>query len=124
SGYASSNLVAHADRCTSSAGCIITTTPPIDLTGYQDVTLKFWRYVDNNIDSNERLRVQIFDGTNWNTIVEWTNGIGDDDIWHQESFDLPANYLINNFNVRFVSKESSSSEEVEIDDVLISGIKI
>ncbi|MEM2760947.1 MAG: fibronectin type III domain-containing protein [Nitrososphaerales archaeon] len=119
SGYPSSNLVAHADQCTSSAGCILTMATPLDLTGYQKVTLKFWRYVDNNLDAGEFLRVQIYDGTTWNSIFSWTHGQGDDDIWHLETYDLPAKYLVNNFNLRFISKESSSLEEVEIDDVLI-----
>ncbi|HLE34914.1 MAG TPA: Ig-like domain-containing protein, partial [Nitrososphaerales archaeon] len=116
--HASTNKVAHADRCTSSAGCMLTMKNSIDLSGYQSVTLTFWRYVDNELDNNEFLRVQVFDGTNWNTIFSWTNGSGDDDLWHQETVNLP---LVNNFNVRFVSKESSTGEATEIDDLSISG---
>ncbi len=121
-GYISSNTVAHADRCTSSAGCILTMKNAIDLTGYQSATIKFWRYVDNDLDNNEFLRVQVFDGTNWNTIFSWTNGNGDDDTWRQETFNLPASYLNAGFNVRMVSKQSSSSEDVEVDDFKISAV--
>ncbi|MGH9923051.1 MAG: cadherin-like domain-containing protein, partial [Nitrososphaerales archaeon] len=121
-GHTSSNLVAHADRCTSSAGCILTMKNAIDLSGYQSATIKFWRYVDNDLDNNEFLRVQVFDGANWNTIFSWTHGSGDDDTWRQETFNLPASYLNSSFNLRFVSKQSSSSEDTEIDDVLISGV--
>jgi hypothetical protein len=117
-GHASTNKVAHADRCTSSAGCMLTMKDSIDLSSYQSATLTFWRYVDNDLDSNEFLRVQVFDGTNWNTIFSWTNGSGDDDVWHQETVNLP---LVNNFNLRFVSKENSTSEATEIDDLSISG---
>ncbi|MFY3739953.1 MAG: serine protease AprX [Candidatus Nitrosomirales archaeon] len=119
-GHTASNLVAHADRCTSSTGCILTSNA-VDLSGYQSATLTFWRYVDNDLDNNEFLRVQIFDGTNWNTIFSWTNRSGDDDTWHQETFNL-SGYLNSGFNLRFVSKQSSSSEDTEIDDVLISGV--
>lgn len=49
-GYTSSNRVAHADACTSSVGCRLAITNSIDLSGYQSVTLKFWRYVDNSLD--------------------------------------------------------------------------
>jgi len=123
-GYPSSNMVAHAHSCTSSTGCIITMNSPIDLkSAYQSATLTFWRYVDNNLDNGEFLRVQVFDGNNWITVASWTNAAGDDDTWHQETVDLSL-YLVDDFNLRFVSKESSSSEEVEIDDVLITGIKI
>ncbi len=117
----SGNLVAHADACTSSAGCILTLKDPIDLSKFQSATLKFWRYVDNDIDSGEFLRVQVFNGISWATIFEWTNGKGDDDTWHHESFGL-SNYLVNGFKIRFISKQSSTAEDVEIDDVLIKGI--
>ncbi len=123
-GYTSSNMVAHAHSCTSSAGCILTMTTPVNLNGFQSITLKFWRYVDNNLDNGEFLRVQVFDGANWITLDSWTNGLGDDDVWHQQTYDLSGYNNVNNFNLRFVSKESSSGEEVEIDDVLITGIKI
>jgi serine protease AprX len=121
-GYISSNTVAHADRCTSSAGCILTMKNAIDLSGYQSATIKFWRYVDNDLDNNEFLRVQVFDGTNWNTIFSWTNGSGDDDTWRQETYNLPTSYLNSGFNMRAISKQNSSSEDVEIDDLIISGV--
>lgn len=117
-GYSSSNLVAHADNCDSF--CVLTMTNSIDLSAYESATLKFWRYVDTGLDNGEYLKVEAFDGSSWNTIFYWTNGQGDDDIWHHETFDLPG-YLVNNFNLRFISKESSPVEEVEIDDVLIEG---
>jgi serine protease AprX len=120
-GYTSTNLVAHADRCSSSAGCILTMANSLDLSGYQNATLTFWRYVDNDLDNNEFLRLQIFDGTSWITIFSWTNKSGDDDTWHQETVDL-SGYLNSGFTLRFVSKQSSSSEDTEIDDVMISGV--
>ena len=48
------------------------------------------------------------------------HGNGDDDLWHSESFSL-SKYLVSNFNLRFISRESSSSEDTEIDDVHITG---
>jgi hypothetical protein len=52
------------------------------------------------------------------TVFCWTNLSGDDDEWHEETLDL-SNYLVSNFNLRFISKESSIYEEVEIDNVKI-----
>ena len=118
-GYAASNIVAHADACTSATGCILTTANPIDLSIYDTVTLTFWRYVDNDLDDGEFLRVEAFNGISWNMIFSWTNGQGDDDTWRLQSYDL-ENYRANNFQLRFISKESSTSEETEIDDVKIS----
>ena len=117
-GHPSSNLVAHADRCSSTAGCILTMSSPIDLSGFQSASLNFWRYVDNGLDNGEFLKVEAFDGSLWNEIFYWTHNQGDDDQWHGETFDL-SGYLVNDFNLRFTSRENSNKEETEIDDVLI-----
>ena len=117
----SSNLVAHADRCSSSKGCIMTLKNSIDLTSFESVNLDFWRYIDKWLDSWEFLKVEAFDWNSWNEIFYWTHWQGDDDIWHQESIDLSA-YLVSNFNLRFTSRESSSREKTELDDILITWI--
>lgn len=119
-GKSSGNLVAHADDCDNF--CVISLTTPLNLSTFSEGTLKFWRYVDNDLDSGEYLKVEIFDGSSWNQIYYWTNGNGDDDTWHYQEYALPGNYLVNNFNIRFTTKESNSYEDVEIDDVLIEGV--
>ncbi|HLC47488.1 MAG TPA: S8 family serine peptidase, partial [Candidatus Norongarragalinales archaeon] len=121
-GHLSTNKVAHADRCTSSLGCIMHLKTPLSLSNYSSVTLKFWRYVDNNLDAGEFLRVEAYDGANWNTLYYWTDGAGDDDSWHLETLTFPPAYLVGNFNLRFVTRENLGSEEVELDDVAIEGI--
>ncbi len=81
-----SNIVAHSDNCDTS--CTITMSTPIDLRAYSSATLTFWRYVDNDLDSGEYLQVQVYDGSKWNTVFNWTNNAGDDDTWHQETVNL------------------------------------
>jgi hypothetical protein len=115
-----SNLVAHSDNCDTS--CTITMSTTFNLRSYSSVTLTFWRYVDNDLDSGEYLKVEMYDGTKWNTVFNWTNGAGDDDTWHQETVNLGSYLSASNFNVRFVTKQSSTSEDVEIDDVIINGV--
>ncbi len=117
----SSNLVAHADKCSSSNGCILSLKNAIDLSLYESASLDFWRYLDNWLDNWEFLEVQLFDWSSWDTIFYWTNNQWDDNNWHYESFDL-SDYLVSNFNLRFISKQNSSREEVEIDDILIKWI--
>jgi PKD repeat protein len=117
-GFPSSNMVAHADSCYASAGCILTMKSPIDLSSYQSATMKFWRYVDTSLDEGEFLKVEVYNGSTWQTVFYWTNGSGDDDTWHEETLDL-SNYLASNFSVRFVTKESAAYEEVEIDNLTI-----
>ncbi|HUU47515.1 MAG TPA: immunoglobulin-like domain-containing protein, partial [Nitrosopumilaceae archaeon] len=113
----SSNLVAHSDNCDST--CTITMKSSIDLSSSSSATLSFWRFVDNSLDNGEYLKVELYDGTKWNTVSNWTHSSGDDNVWHQETVNLDSYLGESDFNVRFVTHESSSREEVEIDDVVI-----
>ena len=113
----SSNLVVHSDNCDST--CTITMSNSIDLSSSSSATLSFWRYVDNELDNGEYLKVELYDGTQWNTISNWTNNAGDDDTWHQETVNLDSYLDTSDFNLRFVTHESHNREIVEIDDVII-----
>ncbi|HUU47684.1 MAG TPA: HYR domain-containing protein, partial [Nitrosopumilaceae archaeon] len=115
----SSNLVAHADNCDST--CTITMSTQVDLSSSSSATLSFWRYVDTDLDTGEYLKVELYDGSQWNTIFNWTNQSGDDDVWHQESVNLDSYLSTSDFNLRFVTHESHQKEIVEVDDVLIIG---
>jgi len=121
-GSPSGNLVAHADICSSSVGCILTLSAPINLSRYGSATLSFWRFVDGSLDSGEFLKVEAFDGTSWKQLFFWGHGQGDNNTWQQEIFNLQDYMMVMDFRVRFVSKESRSSEETEIDDVWIQAV--
>ena len=112
-----SNRVAHASGCSVSNGCALTLGQPLDLRTFETASVSFWRYVDRSLDNGEYLRVDAFDGTQWRTIASWTNGNGDDDAWHLESFVLDSSFMKQDFNLRFVTYENSSIEDVEVDDV-------
>ncbi len=116
-GYPSGNTVAHADNC--DTGCVLTMTNPVDLSGYSSATLSFYRYIDNDLDKKEYLEVEAYDGSSWNQIYYWSNGGSDDDTWHLEEWSIPAAYRNANFKVRFTTKESTTSEDVELDDVKV-----
>ena len=115
-----SNLVAHSDDC--DAICTITMTAPVNSRSYSSATLTFWRYADNNLDADEYLKVELYDGAKWNTVFNWTSGAGDDDTWHKETVNLGSYLGTSNFNVRFVTHESYYTEDAEIDDVVIKGV--
>lgn len=117
-GKAASNRVLHSDNCDSS--CTMTLKTPLDLTGYSSATLSFWRFVDSSIDRGEYLRVQASDGTTWSTIYSWSHGTGDDDRWHRETYDLSPYLSSTAFSLKFVTRQSSSAEDVQIDDVVIN----
>lgn len=120
-GHPSGNSLAHGENC--STACTLTTLNTINLTGYQNAVLSFWRFVDRSLDAGEYLRVEVYNGTVWTTLATWTDGQGDDNTWQFVSYDVTP-YLNANFRIRFVTQESSSLEEVEIDDVLVQGFAL
>lgn len=120
-GYNNTNSVASADRCTSQ--CVLTTRTPVDLSSENRTALSFYRYVDQTLDSGEYLRAEVTTGNGtWTRLAEWAGGSGDDDgLWHFERFDITP-YISDSFQARFVAHMSSSSEDVGIDDVIISRV--
>ena len=122
-GHASDNTVVHADNCDNL--CTLTLRSPIDLTaGYQSASLNFWRFVDSGLDSAEYLKVEAYDGTRWNTIYHWSgNNGGDDNTWHMESYDLASYLSVSNFKVRITTQESSSTKDVQLDDISITAVR-
>ncbi len=121
-GHLQTNKVLHSDNCDYS--CTVTLENPIDLRDYSSATLSFYRFIDSGFDRDEYLKVDLFDGSRWNTVYHWSPNLGGDDHrWHDESYDLSSYLNTSNFKIRFVTQQSSSSEDVQIDDVVISGVR-
>ena len=38
-----------------------------------------------HLHNGEYLNLDLYDGTQWNTVSNWTNNAGDDDTWHLEN---------------------------------------
>ncbi len=119
-GHSAGNTVAHADACTTSTGCILAMTNGVNLTGYANAAVTFWRFVDNDLDGGEFLKVEAYNSTTWNQVFYWTHNSGDDNTWRHITWNATPLYLKAGFKVRFTSKESSTAEEAEIDDVQIT----
>ena len=120
-GRVSSNMVLHSDNCDSS--CTVTTKEPIDLSGYTGATLSFWRFIDYGFDGDEYLRVDVSpDGSSWETAFHWSPNAnrGDDNKWHNESYDMSRYAGKSSVAIRFVTQQSSISEDVQVDDVVVS----
>ena len=118
-GHPGSNTVLHSDNCDSS--CTLTLKDSIDLTAYQFATLHFWRFIDMGLDMNEYLKVELFNGTSWDTVFHWSNNLGgDDNTWHLESYDLAQYMGVSDFKVRLVTQQSTPSEDVQLDDIMIN----
>ena len=114
------NAVLHADRCRSV--CILTLWDPVDLTGYDSANLTFWRFVDSSLSSSEYLKVEAYNGTSWETVYYWSGGDGDDDTWHLETLDLISYLNSTDFKIKFTMYGRSSSDDVNIDDVMITAL--
>ena len=118
--HSTANKVLHIDNCPS--GCTLTTKIPINLTHAPSPVLKFWRFVDSSLDNDEYLKVEIYDGSEWDTIYHWSENLGgNDNTWHWNKFDL-GEYRIDNFKVRFTAQMSKATEDVQIDDFKVSRV--
>ena len=120
-GHARTNMVLHSDNCDSS--CTVTLRTAIDLSSYSSATLSFWRFVDTSLDAGEYLRVDLYDGTRWTTVYNWVGGIGDgpdDGRWHLQTYSLSQYMDSTAFKMRIVTREGSSAEDVQIDDIMIN----
>ncbi len=117
-GSSPTNKILHADNC--DTGCTLTLTNSIDLSGYTSATLSFWRFVDSSLDDDEYLKVELYNGRTWNTIYHWSDNLDNDDgRWNLESYNLQS-YLVSNFKMRLVTQQSSTTEDVQIDDIKIT----
>lgn len=118
---ATTNKVAHADNCDTI--CTIRTAA-IDLSDYMTANIHFWRYVDNDIDRGEYLRVDASpdNGITWNNLFTWTDD-DDDDTWHTQTHKLNSSYLTEGFAVQFTASASRTDEALEVDDVIVYGHK-
>ena len=114
--HPSTNKVAEADDCDTS--CTITRTSDIDMTRYNNEFLQFYRYIDTTLDDDEYLKLEVYDGTAWIQLDLWSQENSDnDDAWHLEKYSLSDYTDVTDFNIRFVAKMSSNTEDVGIDDV-------
>ena len=79
-------------------------------------------FADNVFDNDEYLKIELYVGTNWNTVFNCTHNACDDNNWHQETLNLDSYLGVRNFNLRFISNESGGHEETDIDDAEIVGL--
>ena len=76
-GSTSANTVLHTDDCDDI--CTIT-SDSINLDSHQFPVLSFWRFIDSALDRDEFLKVELYNGSSWNTIYHWSPNLnrGDD----------------------------------------------
>lgn len=111
------NTVAESEDCDDT--CSMDLAHSIDLSSYASATLEFDRFASTALDAGESLKVELYDGTSWTKVLEWskTSG-GADSTWHHVSYDLD-DYLVDGFDLRITAESSRNNEHVAIDNVQI-----
>lgn len=111
------NMVAESEDCDDV--CSMNLANNIDLSPYASAVLEFDRFVSAEIDSGEGLKVELYDGTSWTTVLEWGKDSGDNDgVWHHVSYDLD-DYMVDDFDLKITAESSRRGEHVAIDNVQV-----
>ena len=94
-----------------------------DLSGYTYAYATFWVY-DDDSDANE-LVLKFYDNLgNWDTILDLSTGLGNEDVWHCIYYEITdTQYLHANFAYEFTGGTIANGENVYIDDAQLSGIQ-
>ena len=85
--------------CTST--CTLT-TKPIDLSGYDSATLSFHRWLDDALESGDKLTVEVGNNGTYYTVGSWDNSAGDD-VWHHNTVTLSEQHLGEKTTIRITA---------------------
>jgi len=88
---------------------------------YQNIVLGYWYQIAQDIENEDHLYVEWFDGSNWNVVRNYTNiNAGN---WIQETISLSTGANQNaSFEIRFRADLGNQTHDiVRLDDVLVTG---
>lgn len=96
----------------------------VSLEGYKNITTSFSWGAYSLDNSNEYVKAEYFDGTNWNPIERINNNTTNENkLLNPTTFTFPASVENNkNFKLRFAIVGSGSGDHAYIDDVVIKGV--
>ncbi len=101
------------------------TSDNIDTSSYSSFTIDFW-YMDDDIDNNDDVFLQLYDGGSYNDRFELNMAPSEEDIWHNHNETVndsggDAQYFRNNFRIRFEATDINNwRENLWIDDVTVT----
>jgi hypothetical protein len=96
-------------------------TNAVNLSGRTSAQLTLLRFVDSELDTGEYLRLEVWNGSTWVRLADWSADLAaDTNRWHVHTFDLAAYLGRTDFKVRFVTRQSNDVEHVHVDDVKIT----
>lgn len=94
----------------------------LDTSGYSSITIDFW-YRDDDIDDDDNVYLQLFDGAAYDNRLEL--GLGTEDTWQHATITLnnsggDAQYFHANFRLKFEGTSIDTGENLWIDDVTVT----
>ena len=102
------------------------TSPTIDASGYSNLQLSLFRFLNSDYTPYMQNTIDVFDGTNWNTL--WLTGAApavQDTEWTEMSFDVSP-YANSNFRMRIGfnvgSAGSFTVSSWNVDDVRLTSV--
>ncbi len=112
--------VATIDNCRTE--CIMEVA--FDLGNYDELYLNFWYFVDEDVDSEEGLKVEIStdSGANWDEIFYWYEDNGNDNTWNNmRNYDISEYAGLSVVSIRFTAISDSTSEDMMLANVELRG---
>jgi hypothetical protein len=122
--YHSGSYSAHASRQETHL-----TSDNINTSAYSSFTIEFW-YMDDDIDDNDDVFFQLYDGGSYGNRFELDLPWYDEDDWHNHSETIynsggDSQYFRSNFRIRFQAEGMNQwQENLWIDDVVVTGPRI
>lgn len=94
----------------------------MNTSGYAVITITFW-YRDDDIDDDDDIYLQLYNGSTYNNRFELGNST--EDVWHQcivtiNNSGSDAQYFIPNFRIKFEGTSIDTGENLWIDDVVVA----
>ena len=110
-GHTTRNDVAtNDDEC---GPCTITMREGIDISGYDHITLTFWKLIDDDFESDDYLKVEVYDGSAWAEKFKWTSG---DSLWQQHTLRLDDTA---SFKMRITAQIADEDNKFGIDNIIL-----
>ncbi len=128
SGHTGANVIGYnlSGDYTRNAPVAYATTPAIDATNYQSLTLSFWRWLGVNSRATASVQASPDGGATWVTL--WSNNgtTISDNSWVQQTFTLPASFngqpdVLFRWAMGPTGTSSTTYPGWNIDDILVTG---
>ena len=114
--WSPNNKVLESGKCDP---CTVFMKKPIDLTKYNNITMSFNYFIDEELNDDHYLQLDFYNYTQLNTYKRW-NITNNNNTWIPMEIDL-TDYKTYDFNLKFTAY-SGKNKEISIDNIVIKGI--